>query len=366
MASGVQSRLTKIRELCAELGLDALLVSDPDNRFYVTGYTAHDHGMTESAGVALVSADAALLATSTNNTAWAADNAPDFEVLGWSRPWEKFVADLIDARGWVRVGFEPDSMTVATWNAITGHGKGFTLEPMHNEIDLLRWVKSEDELALIQRAIDITDTVFESVEPRIQPGMTERQVARMIEDGFRDQGAEGPGFSTAVAVGPNGARPHHATGETLVAEGTPIVIDMGATLDGYCADLTRTTWIGQLDDKVQEIYDLVAASQQAALAKVAAGVPACDVDIASRKVFEDAGFGQAIIHGVGHGLGIRVHDGPSVSKVSNRPLDAGNVITIEPGLYFPGSFGVRIEDVVVVEEGGYRVMSRARKKKTSH
>ncbi|MCC6944956.1 MAG: aminopeptidase P family protein [Thermomicrobiales bacterium] len=366
MADELKSRLQRIQGLCGELGLDALMISDPDNRFYVTGYSAHDHGITESAGVALVSPDAALLVTSTNNTAWAADEATAFEVIGWSRPWEKFVGELIAERKWQRVGFEPASISVGTWQAISEHGKGFSFEPMNGQIDVMRWVKSDDEIALIQKAINITDAVFEEVEPQIVAGMTERQVARLIEDGFRDHGADGPGFSTAVAAGPNGARPHHATGETLITEGIPIVIDMGAVLDGYNADLTRTTWIGEPDAQVAAIYDLVAESHRVAIAAVSAGVPAKDVDLASRKVFEDAGYADNIIHGVGHGLGIRVHDGPSVSKLSDRPLDAGNVITIEPGLYFPGSFGVRIEDVVVVEENGCRVMSHARKKRITN
>lgn len=366
MAVAVKSRLDRVQDLCRELGLDVLLVTDPDNRFYVTGYTAHDHGMTESAGVALIGPDTAILATSTNDTGWAADEATGFEVLGWSRPWEKYIAELIDERGWKRVGFEPGSITVGTWRAISEHGKGFALEPMSNQIDILRWVKSDDEIASIQRAIDITDAAFDEVEPQIRAGMTERHVARMIEDGFRNHGADGPGFPTAVCVGANGARPHHDTGDTHIVEGVPIVIDMGAVLKGYNADLTRTTWVGEIEPEVQAVYDLVAASHQAALDAVSAGVPARDVDLASRKVFEDAGYADNIIHGVGHGLGIRVHDGPSVNKTSDRPLDAGNVITIEPGLYFPGSFGVRIEDVVVVEENGYRAMSHARKKQTSH
>ncbi|MGD9713449.1 MAG: M24 family metallopeptidase [Thermomicrobiales bacterium] len=355
------ARLSRVRALCDQIGADALLISDPNNRFYVTGYSGEDHGLTESAGIALISADDAILYTSPNNTEWAASETTGFSVAGWSRPWETFVAEEIDRLGLQTIGFEPGSLSYQSWRAISEHGKGFALEPMSGELDRIRWVKDAAEVALIQRAIDITDQVFESVEDELAEGMTERQVAQMIEDRFRARGADGPAFSTAVAVGPHGARPHHNTGDSPLIGGVPIVIDMGARMSGYCADLTRTVWLGELDDEAARVYSLVLASQQAALAEIRAGVPASTVDLASRNVFEDAGYGEAIVHSVGHGLGIPVHDGPSVAKFSDLPLEAGNVVTIEPGLYFPGAFGVRIEDVVLVEEGGYRMLSHARK-----
>lgn len=355
------SRLNRVRAICGEIGVDGLLISDPDNRFYLTGYSAEDHGMVESAGVVLLSPQYAALYTSPNNTEWASEEAPAFTVIGWTRPWEKRIAEAITELGWKTVGFEPESLSFGSWRAILEHGSGFELQSMTGEIDRVRWVKDDDEIALIQRAIDITDQVFESVEADLKEGMSELQVAKMIEDRYLELGADGPGFSTAVAVGPNGARPHHKTGETPIVAGTPIVIDMGARFKGYSADLTRTIWLGELSDEAARVYRLVATSQQAALDAVAAGVPAKDVDLASRQVFEDAGYGDSIIHSVGHGLGIRVHDGPSVARFSDLPLEAGNVVTIEPGLYFPGSFGVRIEDVVLVEEGGYRMLSHARK-----
>jgi Xaa-Pro aminopeptidase len=164
-----------------------------------------------------------------------------------------------------------------------------------------------------------------------------------------------------VAAGPNGARPHHRSGSTPIEAGMPIVIDMGASVGGYCADLTRTTWIGEIPDDVRSVYAVVERAQHAALAAVRAGTPASTVDRATREVFEAAGMTEGVVHAVGHGLGIRVHDGPSVSIASNVPLEAGNVVTIEPGLYFPGRFGVRIEDVVVVEADSCRVLSHARK-----
>ncbi len=360
--TAVQStRLERIKAICGHLGIDGMIISDPDNRFYVTGYRASDHGMTESSGVALISANESLLLTSPNYVAWAAEEAPEFEILPWGRPWEKTVVDTIAARDWKQVGFEPASLTFGSWQALTELGKTFSLIPMAGEIDRLRWVKSAEEIKLIEQAIAITDNVFEAVESALDPGKTERQIALEIEDLFRQHGAEGPAFPTAVAAGPHGARPHHNSGDTAVGEGVPIVIDMGALVGGYCADLTRTTWIGDVSDEVKRVYALVAQSQEAALAAVRAGVPASEVDQASRSVFESAGYGDAIVHSVGHGLGIRVHDGPSVSVRSNDRLETGNVVTIEPGLYFPDAFGVRIEDVVVVEDEGCRVLSRARK-----
>ncbi|CAN5666389.1 aminopeptidase P family protein [soil metagenome] len=355
-------RLHEIRKGLARVGLDGMLVTDPDNRFYVSGHLIDDHGPTESAGVALVGQYRALLLTSPNNVDWAASEAPEFEVRGWQRPWEQTVRTAFGELGWQRIGFERASISFATWAALVEPEGQYSLVPMDGWLDEIRWVKSCDEIDKLQVAIDITDRVFEIVEDQLRPGMSERTVAATIERGFLEHGADGAAFPATVGSGPNGARPHHRSGDRELREGEPIVIDIGAKLAGYCADLTRTVWIGALSDRASKIYSVVEDAQAAALKAVANGVPARVVDQATKTVFEGAEMSNYAIHAVGHGLGIRVHDGPSVNSASDRPLQTGNVVTIEPGLYVPGEFGVRIEDVVVVQENGYRQLSRARKR----
>jgi Xaa-Pro aminopeptidase len=359
-------RLNAIQHMIANAGLDGAIISDPDNRFYVSGYLASDHGPTESAGVVLLGDSQAIVMTSPNNVEWAATEAHGFDVTGWSRPWEKSIAETVSRLGWRTVGFEPASLSFASWSRLGEFGDELDLRPLGPEIDQLRWVKSQDEIAQMLVAIDITDQAFERAEALIEAGMTERQLAAEIERQFLDLGADGAAFPPAVGSGPNGARPHHHPGDRRIERGEPVVIDMGARVAGYCADLTRTCWVGTLGAEPSRIYDAVASAQAAALSTVRAGTPAKAVDQAARDVFEREGLSDFVVHSVGHGLGIRVHDGPSVSIASELPLETGNVITIEPGLYVPGSFGVRIEDVVVVEDEGCRILSRARKRSTMH
>jgi Xaa-Pro aminopeptidase len=359
------ARLSAIQDVIANAGLDGAIISDPDNRFYVSGYLASDHGPTESAGVVLVGDSQAIVVTSPNNVEWAASEAHGFDVRGWSRPWEKFVAEAVSKLGWRKVGFEPASLSFATWSRLKEFGDGLELLPLGPEIDHIRWVKSEAEIAQMLVAITITDQAFERAEALIEAGMTERQLAAEIERQFLDLGADGAAFPPAVGSGPNGARPHHRPGDRRIEPGEPVVIDMGARVNGYCADLTRTCWVGTLPAEASRLYEAVAKAHAAALNTVRAGIPAKDVDQAARDVFEHEGLSELVVHSVGHGLGIRVHDGPSVSIASESPLETGNVITIEPGLYVSGSFGVRIEDVVVVEDGGCRILSQARKRSTT-
>ncbi|CAN5830655.1 aminopeptidase P family protein [soil metagenome] len=359
------SRLAAVRDSVASTGVDGAIINDPDNRFYVSGFLVDDHGPTESAGVVLIGSEQPIVFTSPNNVEWAVSEASGFEVKGWTRPWETSVAAGIADLGWRKVGFEPASLSYASWSRLQAFDGDFELVPLSSEIDHLRWVKSDTEIALMQAAIDITDRAFERAEDLLEPGISERQLAAEIERFFHELGADCAAFPPTVGSGPNGARPHHRTGDRLIQDGETVVIDMGARVNGYCADLTRTCWVGELSAQARRIYWAVAEAQQAALATVRAGVPAKQVDQAARDVFEREGLSHYVVHAIGHGLGIRVHDGPPVNNASDLPLQTGNVITIEPGLYVPGLFGVRIEDVVVVEGEGCRILSHARKRSAS-
>jgi Xaa-Pro aminopeptidase len=355
-------RLDRLRAALSEQDLDGFIVTDPSNRFYLSGYTAHDHAPNESAGVLLVGQTHAALYTSPNNTEWAAAEAPAFEVLPWKRPWSSTVAGAIEKLGWKRVGFEDDAMVVSTHQEVAAAlAEKSTFVPTRGVVDRLRRVKDDGELAALERALALTDDVFRATVAALRPGMTEREIAWLTEKGFREAGADGAAFPTSVASGAHAARPHHRPGDRQIREGEPITIDMGANVAGYNGDLTRTVWLGEPDDRLKAVYNVVFAAQAAALAGLRPGLNGKDGDALARQVVDAAGHKDHFVHGLGHGLGIRVHEGPSLSATSTDILQPGEVVTVEPGIYVPGWGGVRLEDVVVITAEGCRNLTGAPK-----
>jgi Xaa-Pro aminopeptidase len=355
-------RLDRLRAKLAERELDGFVVTDPSNRFYLSGYSAHDHAPNESAGVLLIGPSHSTLLTGQNNTEWAVSEAPAFEVAAWTRPWTSTVAQRINESGWRRVGFEDDALLFATHHALaTSLAEDASLVPTHGLVDDIRRVKEAGELAALERALALTDQVFTATVAVIQPGMTEREIAWLTEKGFREAGADGAAFPTNVASGPHAARPHHRPSDRRVREGEPITIDMGALVGGYNGDLTRTVWLGEPDDRLKAVYNVVFAAQAAALDGLHAGITGKEGDALARQVIEAAGHNDHFVHGLGHGLGIRVHEGPSLGTESTDVLQPGEVVTVEPGVYIPGWGGVRIEDVVIITAEGCRVLTGAPK-----
>ena len=215
--------------------------------------------------------------------------------------------------------------------------------------------------ALITKAVEIADAAMDEVAPRIEPGMTEAQVAWDMEMAMRGRGAEMISFDTIVGAGPNGAMAHHRADDTVIKDGDAIVIDMGAKYEGYCSDLTRTVVVGEPSDKLREIYNIVLRAQLEAEDKVRSGMTGEEADALARDVIADAGYGDEFGHSLGHGIGLAVHEQPRVSPRVKDKLEDGMVFTIEPGIYLPGWGGVRIEDIVVLENGRARVISAASK-----
>jgi Xaa-Pro aminopeptidase len=358
----MSSRLDRLRAMLDEKGLDGIIITEQWNRRWLTGYTDYDHGPNESGGIALVGPDHASMVLSSNNTDWAASDAPDFEISEWTRPWSIGVAKTIKDLGWKRVGFEDQALIVAYHQELTSQlGGAAELVPVGTATADLRMVKDAEEMRLLERAIAITDQVFTEAAAALRPGMTEAEVARHIEDAYVPAGADGVGFHTIVASGPHAARPHHKPGDRQLQEGEPIIIDMGGSVGGYTADLTRTVWLGEPSAKLREINAIVAQANDAAIAGLKAGLTGVEGDALARNVIAAAGYGDNFTHGLGHGIGLRVHEGPSMSKKATEPLPTGSVITIEPGVYIPGWGGVRIEDVVEIKDGGVRVLTHAPK-----
>jgi Xaa-Pro aminopeptidase len=338
-----------------------VLINSPANRRYLSGYRAGDHAPDESSGMLLITPTRALLFTSGVNADWARSEATSFEVVAIKRPWEPAIVENIVELGLRRIGFEDRGLVVSSHNAFAGSSSDIEWIPLHGAVDSLRAQKQPEEIAKLERALQLTDQVFAAVAASIVEGESEADVAWRIERLTRETTPGTVGFDPIVAVGQHAARPHHAPTETAIRAGEPIIIDMGVAFDGYCGDLTRTIWLGDPPVRTIEVYNIVRRAQEAAFSCIGPGVPVKAVDQAARDVLIASGFEDFIVHSVGHGLGLRVHEAPSVSINSKDVLQEGNVITIEPGVYFPDWGGVRIEDVALVSESGSRNLTTAAK-----
>lgn len=352
----MSQRLRLFQEKLSEQGLDAFLVSQPENRRYLSGFTG-------SAGFLVITPDQALLLVDFRYVEQAGGQAPDFEVVQFKGQLEEELPGLIERLGGERWGFESAHVTVAQ------HEKyepafaeaGVALEGTEDMVEALRASKDEEEIARLREAVRITDEAFAHVVDWVHSGVTEKETAWEIEKYMREHGAEGLAFPTIVASGPNGALPHARPGERPLQPGEPIVIDMGAIYQGYCADMTRTICLGEPDERFWEIYTLVQEAQERAEDGIRAGISGVEADGLARQVIEEAGYGEQFGHGLGHGVGLAVHEGPRLSRLAEGNLPAGAAVTVEPGVYIPGWGGVRIEDLVLVRADGVEVLTQTPK-----
>ena len=359
MTEHTSRRLSRLREKMAEQDLDGFLVSAPANRRYLSGFTG-------SNGYLVVTASDAILATDFRYIEQAQTESPGFEVrhLRGGEPWFPGVADEM---GLSRVGFESDDMSVTAFSRLlrdvdkSDHDLRLQFEETAGVIEWIRAVKDDSEIEALDRAVQIADKAMARMREEIRVGMTEREVAWELHKEMRSLGAEGPSFDTIVAVGPNAALPHHRADDTVVREGEPVVIDMGANYQGYCSDLTRSFVVGNQDDTFQHIYAIVLQAQQAAIEAARPGMTGEEIDSVAREVITDAGYGDEFGHGLGHGVGLVIHERPMVVPRSQDVVDDGMVFTIEPGIYISGWGGIRIEDIVVMENGRARPLTRSPK-----
>lgn len=350
------ARLARVRALLAREHLDALLVSQPENRRYLSGFTG-------SAGWLLISADLALLATDFRYFEQVGLECPDCELVKMPANPVEVLPPMMARLTGNRIGFEADHATYANvqdWATAVPDGEWV---PTRGLIVGLRAVKDADELAAMRAAVALTDEALAAVTPQLQVGMTELEVAWRIESYMRTHGAEGVAFELIVAAGPNSARPHARAGGRALCAGEPIVIDIGARVGGYCADLTRTVCLGQPADpeRFWGVYNTVLRAQTAAEAALRPGMTGQAGDAVARDLIAAAGYGDYFGHGLGHGVGLAIHEEPRLSRIHTAPLPVGAVLTVEPGIYLPGWGGVRIEDMVVLTDNGIEVLSQSPK-----
>ena len=363
--SETSERVERVRALLSEQNLDCMLITHPSNRVYLTGFTGEDIAPNESSGHLFITPSDAVLVTGGVNTTQAAAQAPHVRVVKREGGWPQADVAILTELGAHRIGYEAQAMLVGVFHGISEqlNEKNHQHEWVAADglVEQLRVVKSASEIALLRKAFEITSEAFNRVAPTIEAGQTEWDVAWRIHQAFVELGAEGPAFPTIVAAGTHAARPHHEPGERVIREGEPIVIDMGAQVDGYSADLTRTIIIGQSDSKFRERYASVLEAQLAALSQIRPGMTGRDADAIAREALVRSGLGEAFVHGLGHGVGLLVHESPSLGTTSTDVLQPGEIVTIEPGIYEEGWGGIRIEDLCVVSDSGLDVLSAAAK-----
>jgi Xaa-Pro aminopeptidase len=342
----MRGRGDRLEKLLAERELDRMLVTDLTNVRYLTGFTGTN-------GACICGPGVRFFLTDFRYTERAAAEVEGWEPITVAGDWLAAIAERLQGR----FGFEDDQMAVRSLQKLKEKlADGVEPVPAGGTVEQLRRVKDEQELAAIAAASELADEVWRWSLERGLAGRRERDVARAAEARIRELGAD-PSFPAIVASGPNGALPHAEPGEREIGRGELVVFDMGAKLDGYCSDGTRTYATGDPGEEAREAYEVVLAAQLAALEAIATGSSGEAVDTVARKLIDEAGYGEHFGHALGHGVGLEVHEGPRLSQRSDDLLEPGEVVTVEPGVYLPGRFGVRIEDLVVVAEEGCRNLS---------
>ena len=284
-----------------------------------------------------------------------------FELARITDRFADLLPSLVHDLGIERLGFEAEHVTVDELHTLSGAAGDLAWVPLKRVVENVRAIKDEDEVEAIRRAVALTDAAFAHFVDVLEPGMRERQAAWEIEKYMREHGASKVSFDLIVAAGPNGALPHARPGDAPIAEGEPIVVDIGATVDGYASDMTRTVCVGNPAAKYLEVWQIVLRAQEAAERAIHAGMVGREADAIARDVIAQAGYGDYFGHGLGHGVGLAVHEAPRAGRLSDDILQPGMTLTVEPGIYLPGEFGVRIEDLVVVRDDSVEVLSQTPK-----
>lgn len=335
----MQNRIEKLR---AALGSDeAAFISGYPNIFYYSGFTSEDAYL-------LISHDRQILITDSRYTIQAHEQSPEFEIADIKTGFENIFSKI----GKMQIGYEENSMTVGEYKRLwkkLGHRQEFT--EMQKLIDKPRRIKDETEIAKIAEAEKIGDAAFSYILPRIKAGRTEREIALELEFFMKKQGATALSFDTIAASGKRSAMPHGMASEKVIENGDFLTLDFGCVFEGYCSDMTRTVVVGKANEKQKEIYDIVLKAHTAAIDAIKAGEKCSYIDADARNIIKNAGYGDNFGHGLGHSVGIEIHEMPSFSPKSNDIVENGNVITVEPGIYIEGFGGVRIEDLIAVKDG---------------
>jgi len=349
-------RLATLHTSMTQQGLEAILITQAENRYYLSGFTG-------SAGYLIITTNAAILATDFRYVEQVGRQAPDYDlrqITGDVATWLPLILAELNIK---ELAFEAEDLTVSRHNKLQDSTRhlGIKLVATGNIVEKLRTIKEPGEIELITRAVALADAAMDYAASIIQPGLTELALGWEIESFMRTNGSEALPFEVIVAAGPNSSLPHAQPSDRPIGPGEPIVIDIGARIGGYASDLTRTLSAGQPEAELKNIYDIVLQAQVSAEEKITAGKTGHEADSFAREIITRAGYGDNFGHGLGHGLGLVTHEEPRLGPNSTDQLQDNMVFTIEPGIYIPGWGGVRIEDTVVMKDGKISILSRARK-----
>ena len=350
------NNIERIQEILKEQGLDGLLLTDEKNQRYAAGFAFTD-------GAVLVGREKAWLITDSRYIE-AAEKAAAPGVTVWlydrERPLMERLKAAIREAGMERLAAEDGKLSHREYLAYE-KALGMALLPAGELMAKLRAAKTEEEIGAMRAAQAIAERALEEVLGLIQPGMTEKQVMAELVYRTLRHGSEGNSFDPIVVSGPNTSLPHGVPGDRVIQRGDFVTMDFGCLKEGYCSDMTRTVAVGEASDEMRNVYDIVLQAQLAGIAVARAGIPGKEIDAAARKVIIQAGYGPYFGHGFGHSLGLDIHEAPSANLRGEEPMPVGAVCSAEPGIYLPGRFGVRIEDVLILREGGCEVITKAPK-----
>lgn len=364
MESTTTSRIETLRRRMDELKLDAFLVLIAENRRYLSNYTGEDTQFDESAGALIISRNHLILATDSRFVEQAKIESPEFEVICYQKGIIKELPVILKRLGVRRLGIEGVRLSYAQFVKLREELKmqrlSVTIKDTAQVVERQRIIKTEDEIEAIERAVAVAETDFAQFLHDLRPGQTERQVAWRLERNMRDAGADGLSFPVIAAFGRNSALPHAIPGDKLLEKGEPLLFDWGARLNGYCSDMTRTVCMGPADPTFMKVFTIVHDAQRKAIDAIGPGVSSTRIDALARDHIKAKGFGDFFGHSLGHGVGLAIHEAPSISPLAEKDiiLEENMVFTVEPGIYLPDWGGVRLENMVVVKSDGVRVLNR--------
>jgi Xaa-Pro aminopeptidase len=351
-------RLPNLRRQFSTFGIDGILVTRSENREYLSRFTGSD-------GWLVISDNEAILAVDSRYTEQAKAEATEYEILQVRGELQNWLPDMISRLKITKLGFESSDVSYALYNklrnALQNGTYAFELVATNDFVESLRTIKDLAETGYIIRAAQLADSAMEYAKSIIAPGKTEEYIAWELEKFLREEGSEAVPFEIIVASGPNSALPHARPSNRAICEGDPVLIDMGARTKRYCSDISRTFCCGEGNSRYNEIYDIVLGSQLTALNTITPGITGHDADLFARTVIETAGYSEFFGHGLGHGVGLNVHESPRIGPNSQDILEEGMVFTVEPGIYIPEWGGIRIEDTVMFKDGKIVSLNRMKK-----
>lgn len=345
-------RLCKLREILKEKKLDAAIIFKPENRRYISGFTG-------TSGYALITIDKAFFLTDFRYIDQAKEQCKEYDIVKHTN--ERSIFSIINELNLNNLGFEEDFITYHQYMEFSKELDPIELIPLDGVISSLRKIKDEEEIKYIRQAAHIADEAFLHICNYMRPGIAEKHVALELETFMKKEGASGTSFDTIVASGIRSSLPHGVASDKLLEKGDFVTLDFGCIYNGYCSDMTRTIVLGKANERQKEIYHIVLKAQQKALVAIKPGITGIEADKVARDFITSCGYGEYFGHGLGHGVGLEIHENPRLAPIGDEVLKEGMIVTDEPGIYIPDFGGVRIEDLLMITESGNKVLSKSPK-----